>query len=69
MNAAQITEFGKAVKKRLIDVGRNSDWLVDEVRAKTGLYFDSAYLSRVLRGINNSPKIIDAIRSVLDLRE
>lgn len=69
MNTAQITDFGKTVKKRLIDIGHNSDWLVDEVRKKTGLYFDSAYLSRVLRGKNNSPKIREAICDVLDLRE
>jgi len=63
------TDWGKAVKKRLIDLDKNNKWLVDEVKTRTGLYFDDAYLSRVLNGVNNSAKIIGAIEEALEMRK
>ena len=41
---AQFTEFGKEISKRLIDIERPQGWLVDQVKAQTGLYFDDSYL-------------------------
>lgn len=58
---ANVTDFGKRVKIRLIEMDKNQDWLIRQVQDKTGLYFDSSYLWRILTGQLNAPKIIEAI--------
>ena len=63
----QITEFGRAIKKRLIDLDKNQNWLIDQVREQTGLFFDSSYMSKILTGQLATPKITAAIRDILDL--
>lgn len=66
---AQFTAFGKAVAKRLIDKDRKQVWLIAQVREKTGLYFDDSYLNKIMTGKLATPKILDAIREILDLPE
>ena len=61
------TSFGKTVKKRLIDLDCGQNWLISQVRARTGLYFDSSYLSKILTGRLCTPKIIQAIREILNI--
>ena len=57
--------FGKRVKIELIKQGKNQKWLISEV--KTGLYFDSSYLSRILTGQCNPVKISEAIKTILQI--
>ncbi len=66
---AQFTEFGKDIAKRLIDIDHDQVWLIDQVREKTGLYFDSSYLHKIRTGKLATPKILAAIREILDLPE
>lgn len=62
------TEFGRAVKKALVDRGMTGVWLVEQVRLRTGMYFDPPYLSRLLRGQKRSAVFETAIREILGLR-
>ena len=64
---AQLTEYGKNVKKRLIDVGQSQEWLAGQVREKTGLFCDTAYLYKILAGERNPPSIVNAINEILGL--
>ncbi len=64
---AQITEFGKQVKRRLIDIEKPQTWLIDQVKAGTGLYFDDSYLYKIFTGQRNAPIIVQAIREILDM--
>lgn len=66
---AQLTEFGKSIKKKLIDLGHPQKWLIEQVCSNTGLYFDDSYLHKVLTGKLSTPKIVQAIREILDLPE
>lgn len=66
---AQLTEFGKDIKKRLIDLDHPQLWLIEQVKERTGLYFDDAYLWRILTGQLSPPKIVTAIREILELPE
>lgn len=66
---ASVTDFGKQVKVRLIEMDRNQAWLIRQVRERTGLYFDSPYLWRIMTGQLKSPKIIEAICEALDLTD
>lgn len=61
------TEFGKSVKKRLIDLGQNQEWLYAQVREKTGMYFDSSYLYKIMTGRCSPEKMVRAISEVLDI--
>lgn len=63
------TNFGKAVKKALIDLDKPAAWLVTQVREQTGMYFDAPYLSKLLTGKLQSPRLIQAICRILQLNE
>ena len=62
-----ITEYGKAIKSRLLDMNESQAWLVKEVGKKTGLYFDTSYLHKVMTGKQKSEKIISAINEILGI--
>lgn len=65
---AEYTTFGLAVKTKLLGPPvRTQTWLAEEVRTATGLYVDDAYISKILTGQRNAPKITQAIREILDL--
>ena len=66
---AQITEFGKEVKKRLIDMDKKQTWLIEQVQERTGLYFDDSYLSKIFNGKLTTPGIIQAIREIMDMTD
>ena len=66
---AQFTEFGRNVKKALIDAKQTQAWLSKEVSERTGLVVDDAYMSNILAGRRDSPKIVRAIREILSLPE
>lgn len=60
-----MTEYGKTIKKRLIDLDKTPTWLIDEVTHETNMYFDSAYLSKISNGERKAPKITAAINKIL----
>ena len=64
---AKTTEFGKSIAKKLIDLDRPQIWLIEQVKARTGLYFDDSYLYKIKTGQCATPKIVQAIREILDL--
>lgn len=64
---ANTTDFGKSVKIRLVELGKNQEWLISEVKRRTGLYFDDGYLWKVMNGILKPPKIIRCICEILDI--
>lgn len=64
---AKTNDFGKTVKVRLIEMDKDQKWLIEGVSRRTGLYFDSSYLWKVLNGVLTPPKIIEAICDILDI--
>ena len=64
---AVLTDFGKSVKIRLIEIGKPQKWLIDEVKARTNLYFDDSYLHRISTGKYENVKIIEAIKTILEM--
>ncbi len=67
MQSVVLTDFGKEIKKSLIDIGRTQAWLIKEVSDKTGLYFDRSYMHKILTGALTTPKIVDAICEILNI--
>lgn len=68
MGVATISLFGKEIKHRLIDLGKNQTWLIEQVTQKTGLYFDSSYMSKIMAGKLRTPGIIQAICEILEIQ-
>lgn len=66
---ATLTEFGKQVKIKLIQMDKPQKWLNEEVVKRTGLYFDDSYLHRIVTGKNSNPKIVSAIKEILEIEE
>ena len=66
---AKTCDFGKAVKIRLVELDKTQAWLIEQVKEKTGLYFDDSYLWKVLAGVKATPKIVQAIRETLNIPE
>lgn len=66
---AKLSEFGKDISKRLIDLSKPQTWLIEEVRNKTGLYFDDSYMYKIKTGQLSTPKIVQAICEILEIQD
>lgn len=73
---ASCSDFGKAVKIRLIELDKTQEWLIEQVKERTGDYFDSSYLHRILTGKTrgetgrgDKPGKVEIIRDILGLTE
>lgn len=67
MNNSKYTDFGLSVKTELLRQGKEQKWLEEAVSEKTGLYVDSGYMYKILTGQRNAPKIVSAIREIMDI--
>ena len=69
MNLSKYSDFGLSVKTKLLQLGKEQKWLEEAVSEKTGLYVDSGYIYKILTGQRNAPKIVSAIREILEIKE
>ena len=69
MNCSKFSDFGLCVKTELLRRGKEQKWLEEAVSEKTGLYVDGGYMYKILTGKRNAPKIVAAIREILELKE
>lgn len=67
MQNGGLTAFGKDIKKRLVDIEQTQNWLIEQVAKRTGLYFDRSYMYKIKSGRSDNPKIVHAIREILEL--
>ena len=65
----KFTPFGLCVKTELLKTGRTQKWLEEEIGNRYGMYADSGYMYKILTGQRNAPKIVQAIREILELPE
>jgi hypothetical protein len=69
VNLSKFSDFGLCVKTELLRQGKEQKWLEEVVSEKTGLYVDGGYIYKILTGQRNAPKIVAAIREVLNIQE
>ena len=69
MNLSKFSDFGLCVKTKLLQIGKDQKWLEDAITKKTGLFVDSGYMYKILTGQRNAPKIVAAIREILNIEE
>lgn len=63
------TDFGKQVKKKLIDIDQRQKWLIEKVQERTGLFLDVSYFQKIMRGERHPQKIVDAICEILEIED
>lgn len=66
--ATNFSEYGKKIRYRLLDLDENQNWLIEQVKNRTGLYFDSSYLHKIMSGSLSTPSIVGAINEILEIR-
>lgn len=67
MKKANLCQFGKEVKKKLVDIDKTQEWLIAEVKKDTGLFIDSSYLYKIITGKIATPSIVGSICKILEL--
>lgn len=69
MNLSKFSDFGLCVKMKLLQSGKEQKWLEEAISEKTGLYVDSGYMHKILTGQRKAPKIVAAIKEILNIEE
>lgn len=69
MNNRKFSDFGLVVKTELLRRGKEQRWLQEAVSERTGLYVDSGYMYKILTGQRKAPRIVAAIREILNLED
>lgn len=69
VNLSKFSDFGLCVKTKLLQIGKEQKWLEQEVADRTGLFVDGGYMYKILTGQRNAPKIVAAIREILNIEE
>ena len=68
VDSCKFTPFGLCVKIELLKRGKTQKWLEEEITNRTGLFADSGYMDKILKGKRNAPKIVQAICDILEIR-
>ncbi len=68
MGQSKFSAFGISVKTELLRIGKEQKWLEETITEKTGLFVDSGYMYKILTGQRNAPKIVAAIREILNIQ-
>jgi len=61
-----LTDYGKNVRTKLIELNKSQQWLISRIAEKTKMFVDSSLLNKILTGQKNSERIVSAINSILD---
>lgn len=69
MNLSKFTDFGLCVKTKLLLLGKDQKWLEKTITEKTGLFVDGGYMYKILTGQRKAPKIVEAIKEILNIKE
>jgi hypothetical protein len=62
-----LTPLGIEIKTKLISIGETQEWLISQIKNRTGMYVDSSNLYKLMRGTLNSSKMETAIKKVLHI--
>ena len=68
VDSCKFTSFGLCVKTELLKRGKTQKWLESEITNRTGLFADSGYMDKILKGKRNAPKIVQAICDILEIQ-
>lgn len=69
MNSCKFTAFGLRVKTELLRRGMPQRQLEETIAKKTGLTVDNGYMYKILTGQRAAPKIVQAIKEILEISD
>lgn len=67
MSSGKLCQYGKEIKKKLVDIDQTQEWLISRIREETGLYFDSSYMYKTITGKYTNPKVVQSINEILGI--
>ena len=67
MRTHKLTDFGKEIKYKLIDLGKTQEWLIAEVKKETSQYIDSSCLYKIMTGQIINSNLIPIIKKILEI--
>jgi hypothetical protein len=62
-----LTPLGAEIKTKLISLNETQEWLIGQVKERTGMYVDSSNLYKLMTGQLNSKKLEGAIKEILHI--
>ena len=66
----ELTEYGRQVKKKLIDLGKTQEWLIEKINdINPQVFVDSSVLRKIFTGENKKSGLVAIINSILELPE
>ncbi len=64
----QLSNYGKTVKIRLMEMGKKQEWLISEIRNRfPEIYVDSSNIYKILVGEIQGGKVVSAINEILQI--
>ena len=69
MEDCKFTEFGLAVKTKLLRLGKSQKWLVEEVTRVTGKFMDDSLMYKILTGERKGTKMVHVICEILGISD
>lgn len=67
MGRKELCDLGRQIEHRLIDLHQSDKWLIGEVRAASGKYFDRSYLHKIKTGELAPAGMISSICRILGI--
>lgn len=66
----QLSDYGKTIKIKLMELGKKQEWLISEIRNRfPEIYVDSSNIYKILVGEIQSGKVVSAINEILQIHE
>lgn len=62
-----LTPLGIEIKTKLLAISEPQNWLIEQVKEKTGMYVDSSNLYKLMTGQLHSKRLESAIRDILEI--
>lgn len=67
MKKKELTEFGRKIEIGLISFNQTQEWLIEEVRKKSGMYVDRSIMHKIKTGQVKDSALNNYIRDVLEM--
>lgn len=63
-----LSDYGKSVKIKLLEMGKKQEWLISEIRNRfPNIYVDGSNIYKILTGEIKSGKVVSAINEILQI--
>ncbi len=69
MEKKSISDFGKSIKLKLIEINKTQNWLICELQKNLpNNYIDGSLLYKIIVGDISKGKVVDEIKKILELK-